>query len=84
MDDDARAALQQISKRLDWIEENLVRVQGLNYVPMGRADHRPDEVPVPAEVVALAQAGKARDAIKLYRELTGVDFEHAQRVVNGL
>jgi hypothetical protein len=73
-----------INKRVDWIEENLHRVIGLQYLPMGRADHRPDETPVPAEVVELARAGKAQDAIKLYRQLTGVDFAHGQAVVNGL
>ena len=85
MDDgDVRAALELINKRLDWIEENLGRVIGLNYLPMGRADHRPDETPVPREVVELARAGKTLDAIKRYRELTGVDFKHAQAVVSGL
>jgi hypothetical protein len=84
MDDDVRAALQLIDKRLDWIEENLLRVQGLQYVAMGRADHRPDETAVPPEVRELARAGKTQDAIKLYRQLTGVDFAHAQAVVNAL
>ena len=84
MDDDVRDAVELINKRLDWIEENLRRVIGLQYVPMGRADHRPDETPVPAEVVELVRAGKTQDAIKLYRQLTGVDFTHAQSVVNGL
>jgi hypothetical protein len=84
MDDEVRAALQLIGKRLDWIEESLLRVQGLQYVAMGRADHRPDETPMPAEVIELARAGKTQDAIKLYRQLTGVDFAHAQAVVTAL
>lgn len=85
MDDgDASAALELINKRLDWIEENLGRVIGLQYVPMGRGDHRPDETPVPPDVVELARAGKTQDAIKRYRELTGVDFSHAQAVVSAL
>jgi hypothetical protein len=46
MDDgDVEATLELINKRLDWIEESLGRVIGLQYVPMGRTDHRPDEVP---------------------------------------
>jgi hypothetical protein len=84
MDEDVRAVLERMTKRLDWIEEGLGRVEGLNYVPMGRADHRPDETPVPPEVVELARAGKTRDAIKRYRELTGLDYSHAEAVVRGL
>jgi len=81
MDDDA---LELVNKRLDWIEESLSRAEGLSYVPMGRADHRPDETPVPADVRELAAAGKTLDAVKRYRELTGVDFEHAKAVVEKL
>jgi hypothetical protein len=84
MDDEVRTALQLIEKRLDWIEESLLRVVGLQYVAMGRADHRPDETPVPPEVIELARAGKRQDAIKLYRQLTGVDFSQAQAVVDAL
>ena len=84
MDEDVRTALQLIEKRLDWIEENLLRVVGLQYVSMGRADHRPDETPVPSEVMELARAGKTQEAIKLYRQLTGVDFSHAQAVIAAL
>jgi hypothetical protein len=83
-DGDIRAALELINQRLDWIEENLGRVLGLQYVPMGRAEHGPDETPVPAEVVALARAGKTLDAINRYRDLTGVDFQHAQAAVGRL
>ena len=85
MDDgEVEATLELINKRLDWIEESLGRVIGLQYVPMGRTDHRPDEVPVPAEVVDLARSGNARDAIKRYRELTGADYAHAQAIVSEL
>jgi uncharacterized protein (DUF2252 family) len=84
MDDDVSTAIERIEKRLDWIEENLNRVQGLQYVAMGRSDHRPDETPVPQEVVDLVRAGKTMDAIARYRQLTGVDFSHAQAVVAGL
>ena len=78
------AAINIIEKRLDWIEENLGRVVGLQYVPMGRADARPDATGVPDDVLALARAGKTMDAIKRYRELTGLDFAHAREVIDNL
>jgi ribosomal protein L7/L12 len=77
-------AIDRIDKRLDWIEENLGRVVGLRYVPMGRSDTRPDATGVPADVLELAHAGKTMDAIKRYRELTGVDFAHARQVIDNL
>lgn len=83
-DSDVTAALMRIEKRLDWIEENLTRQIGLQYVPMGRSEHRPDETPIPDEVVNLARAGRTKDAIMRYRELTGVDFNHARDVIAGL
>jgi len=39
---DVATAIEAINKRLDWIEESLGRVVGLQYTPMGRADRRPD------------------------------------------
>ena len=39
---------------------------------------------VPAEVVALARAGNAIAAIKLYRELTGAGLREAKGVVDSL
>ncbi len=39
---------------------------------------------VPAEVVALARAGKAIAAIKLFRELTGAGLREAKAVVESL
>ena len=77
-------AINRIDKRLDWIEESLGRVAGLQYVPMGRSDTRPDASGVPADVVELARAGKTMDAVARYRELTGVDFAHARQVIDGL
>ena len=71
-------AINRIEKRLDWIEENLGRVVGLQYVPMGRSDARPDSTGVPADVLELARAGKTMDAVKRYRELTGLDFARAR------
>ena len=85
MDDtEIRDAIEVINKRLDWIEESLGRVIGLQYTPMGREDHRPDETPVPPEIQELVQAGKTKEAVKRYRELTGADLQQAQRVVGGL
>ena len=77
-------AIDRIEKRLDWIEENLGRVVGLQYVAMGRSDTRPDAAGVPDDVLALARAGKTMDAIARYRELTGVDFAHAREVIDNL
>lgn len=77
-------AINRIDKRLDWIEENLSRVVGLHYVPMGRSEVRPDAISVPTDVVELARAGKATEAIKRYRELTGIDFAHAREVIDNL
>jgi hypothetical protein len=84
MDDDAAAAIEVINKRLDWIEEALERVQGLQYTPMGRADHRPDESPIPAEIVELVRAGKTKDAVRRFRELTGASLEQSQAVISRL
>jgi large subunit ribosomal protein L7/L12 len=39
---------------------------------------------VPAEVVALARAGNAIAAIKLYRELTGAGLREAKEIVESL
>ena len=39
---------------------------------------------VPQEVVALAQSGNRIQAIKLYRELTGVGLAEAKDVVDGI
>jgi hypothetical protein len=77
-------AVNRLDKRLDWIEESLGRVVGLQYVPMGRSDTRPDAAGVPAEVVELARVGKTMEAVARYRELTGVDFVHARQVIDSL
>jgi hypothetical protein len=77
-------AVERIEKRLDWIEEHLGRVVGLQYVPMGRNPTRPDASGVPDDVLELARAGNTLDAIKRYRELTGVDFDHARKAIADL
>jgi hypothetical protein len=77
-------AINRIDKRLDWIEESLGRLGELQYVPMGRSESRPDETALPADVLELVRAGKTMDAVKRYRELTGVDFAHAREVIDNL
>jgi hypothetical protein len=89
VDDDVRAVLGQIQDRLDYIEEHIARMSKFGaqilYAPMGRADHRPtDPGHVPDEVVALARAGKRKDAIVKYRELTGADPKYAASIVDAL
>ncbi len=82
--DDVGAAIELINKRLDWIEEALETAQGLQYTAMGRADHRPDETPIPPEIQELVQQGKAKQAVKLYRELTGASMTQAQDAIENL
>jgi hypothetical protein len=84
VDDDVMAAIEVINKRLDWIEESLGRVNGLQYRPMGRADRRPDDIPIPPEVQELVQQGKMREAAKLYRQLTGASMQQTQAVLDNL
>jgi hypothetical protein len=84
MDDDVRAAIELVNKRLDWIEESLGRVNGLQYRPMGRAEHRPDEAPLPPEVQELVQQGQMREAAKLYRQLTGASMQQTVAVLDNL
>ena len=84
MADDLQAAIEAINKRLDWIEEALGRVVGLQYTPMGRSDDRPDETPVPPEIQELVQQGKTKEAVARYRELTGADVKQAQAALDQL
>jgi hypothetical protein len=84
VDDDVMAAIEVVNKRLDWIEESLGRVNGLQYRPMGRADRRPDDIPIPPEVQELVQQGKMREAAKLYRQLTGASMQQTQAVLDNL
>jgi hypothetical protein len=83
-EDELRAAIEAINKRLDWIEEALGRVVGLQYTPMGRTDARPDETPVPPEIQELVQQGKTKEAVKRYRELTGASAQQAQAALENL
>jgi hypothetical protein len=83
-DVDVGAAIELVNKRLDWIEESLGRVVGLQYKPMGRADHRPDETPIPPEIQELVAQGKTKEAIARYRELTGASMQQAQAALESL
>jgi hypothetical protein len=83
MNDDVTAAIELVNKRLDWIEESLGRVNGLQYTPMGRAERRPDEIPIPPEVQELVQQGKMREAAKLYRQLTGASMQQTVDALEG-
>jgi len=89
MDDETRAALERIEARLDYLEEHVNQMSKFGaqipFAPMGRNDFRPtDPGHVPQEVVDLAQAGKRKEAIVRYRELTGADAQQAISVVDGL
>jgi hypothetical protein len=77
-------AIEAINKRLDWIEEALGRVVGLQYTPMGRAEQRPDETPIPPEIQELVAQGKTKEAVKRYRELTGASAQQAQAALESL
>jgi hypothetical protein len=76
-------AIEAINKRLDWIEEALQRVNGLQYTPMGRADQRPDDE-VPPEVQELVAQGNSKEAVRRFRELTGASMQQAQAAIEKL
>ena len=76
-------AIEAINKRLDWIEEALGRVNGLQYTPMGRAEERPDDE-VPPEVQELVAQGNSKEAVRRFRELTGASMQQAQAAIEKL
>ena len=89
MDEETRAALEQINSRLDYIEEHIQKMSKsgaqILFAPMGRNDYAPtDPGHVPQEVVDLALAGKRKEAIVRYRELTAASPQEAITVVDGL
>ncbi len=77
-------AIEAINKRLDWIEEALERVNGIQYTPMGRADERPDEAPIPPKVQELVAQGKMKEAVRQFREQTGASMQQAQDALGKL
>jgi hypothetical protein len=86
VDDETRAAIEQMNARLDHIEDHIVRMSQfgaqIRYVPMGR--RVPSTFGVPQEVLDLAQAGDRMGAIKRYRELTGCSAQEAADAISGL
>jgi ribosomal protein L7/L12 len=69
----------RVNERLRAIEAQLAVLSeeaGIEY-------HSPSE-DVPEDVVELAKAGKELEAMKRYREITGVDSTEAQKVVAGI
>ncbi len=72
-----------LTQRLDYIEEHLTKIAaaiGYPYVPMNDAAG----VGIPPAVLELVDAGKRVQAIKLYRELTGLGLAEAKTVVDKL
>ena len=69
----------KISERLQAIEAQLEVLSERAGVPYGKPL---DDIP--PEIVELVQAGKQLEAIKRYRELSGVSFEVAQAAVEGI
>jgi ribosomal protein L7/L12 len=72
-----------LTQRLDYIEEHLTKIAAAisyPYVPMKDAVG----AGIPPAVVDLVNAGKSIQAIRLYRELTGVGLAEAKAVVDKL
>ena len=68
----------KISQRLEAIETQLAVLSERAGVPYGKPL---DEIP--PEVVQLVQAGKQLEAIKLYREMSGVSIDVARDAIAG-
>lgn len=66
-----------ISKRFDAIEQQIAALSEKLGVP-----YSPPTADVPAEVVELVHAGKAMEAIKKYRELTGASGDEAREAIS--
>jgi len=78
---DLAAHFRITNQRLDRIEAQLVllsKQSGVSYATYA------ESLNVSDEVVALARAGKALEATKLYRELTGANLDQAREVIVGL
>jgi ribosomal protein L7/L12 len=77
--DDLRPYFDQIGRRLDSLEQQVVLLSeraGLPYTPITSG--------VPDDVKALVRDGDMLGAIRRYRELTNASLEEAKRVVQGL
>ena len=81
MDNDLRTQLEQVSARLDHMEQFLVRVGKKN-----GPDYTPTDgfVPAAPDVIDLARGGDTEGAIARYQETTGADRSRAEAVVKGL
>jgi hypothetical protein len=89
VDDETRAGLEQVSSRLDYLEEHILAMSKygaqLPFAPMGRNDSRPtDPNRVPQEVIDLALAGNRKEAIVRYRALTAASPQDAIALVDSL
>jgi hypothetical protein len=89
VDDDTRAALEQVNARLDYIEAHIEQMSKFGaqilFAPMGRNDYPPtDPGHVPQEVIDLARSGRRKDAIVRYRALTAASPQEAAAIVDGL
>lgn len=89
MDDETRAALEQVNARLDYIEEHISAMSKYGaqilFAPMGRSAQRPsDPDRVPQEVIDLVRAGKRKEAIVRLRALTAASPQDAIAIVDGL
>ena len=75
-----------IERRLALLEQQVRLLSQTAEVPCPTfaSDAPPQFGGAPAEVVALARAGNAIAAIKLYRELTGAGLREAKQVVDSL
>lgn len=72
-----RKVRKEVSRRIDRLEDKvdlLLKHAGLEEPPLPRQD----------EVVALVRAGKKIEAIKVYREATGVGLAEAKNAVERL
>jgi hypothetical protein len=66
--------------RLDYIEKQLQFLFEGRYVPFAAAMTNG----VPLEVLELARAGKKIEAIRIYREATGVSLAEAKEIIDQL
>jgi hypothetical protein len=71
----------QLERRLDRLEHQLDLLMRHLDVPQPGLDVGPDLAVVDQDVVALARAGRKIEAIKRYRELTGVGLKEAKDAV---
>jgi hypothetical protein len=74
--DDLRARVAELERRVEIL---FVRTGAIDVEELGR-----DTEPPGPEVVALVEAGKIKQAVKLYREQTGADLAAAMGALGKL